>query len=94
MRLASPDAPDSPSDASCGPCHLACGDGEATETTDGTDTAAATQSIEGPPWRLAEARGLEVPQELSLTIQFQDGEVSGQSACNRFTEATRSTGTR
>ena len=52
----------------------ACGDGEATETTDGTDTtAAATQSIEGPPWRLAEARGLEVPQELSLTIQFQDG---------------------
>jgi heat shock protein HslJ len=63
----------------------ACGGGEATETTDGADTTtAAAQSIEGPPWRLAEARGLEVPQELSLTIQFQDGKVSGQSACNRF----------
>ena len=61
----------------------ACGGGEATETTNGT-APAASQSIEGPPWRLTEARGLEVPEALSLTIQFQDGEVSGQSACNRF----------
>jgi heat shock protein HslJ len=62
----------------------ACGGGEATETTAGTGTATASQSIEGPPWRLTKARGLEVPEALSLTIQFQDGEVSGQSACNRF----------
>jgi heat shock protein HslJ len=65
----------------------ACGGGEATETTtEAADTTtAAGQSIEGPPWRLAEARGIQMPQELSLTIQFQDGRVSGQSACNRFT---------
>ncbi len=64
----------------------ACGDGEGTETTTGaTDTTTqASQNIEGSPWRLVEARGFEVPPAISVTIQFQDGKVTGASTCNRF----------
>ena len=64
----------------------ACGEGEGTESTGAaTDTTAdSPQSIEGPPWRLVAARGVRLPEATSLTIQFQDGAVSGSSVCNRF----------
>ena len=63
----------------------ACGDGEATETTDGTDTtAAATQSIEGPRGGWPRPVVSRCRKELSLTIQFQDGRSPVKSACNRF----------
>lgn len=40
--------------------------------------------LDGTEWRLSEINGEALPGEVDINITFSEGQVSGQSACNRY----------
>lgn len=43
-----------------------------------------TLDLEGTEWSLTEMNGESLPGEVDINITFSEGQVSGQSACNRY----------
>jgi len=40
--------------------------------------------LDGTEWGLFEMNGEAVPEDVEITIAFSEGQISGQSACNRY----------
>ncbi|MDZ4131874.1 MAG: META domain-containing protein, partial [Dethiobacteria bacterium] len=40
--------------------------------------------LDGTEWGLFEMNGEAIPEEVEITIEFSEGQISGQSACNRY----------
>jgi heat shock protein HslJ len=40
--------------------------------------------LDGTEWGLIEMNGEAIPEDVEITIAFSEGQVSGQSACNRY----------
>ena len=48
----------------------------------------------GTEWRLAEMNGEVIPEDVEITIAFSEGQISGQSACNRYFAGYEQDGTK
>ena len=53
------------------------------DTGDGKDLT----TLDGTSWTLVEGTGVTTPNDVSLTLQLEDGRVSGSGGCNRFTSS-------
>jgi heat shock protein HslJ len=40
--------------------------------------------LDGTEWGLVEMNGESIPEDVEITIAFSEGQISGQSACNRY----------
>ncbi|MGM0688802.1 MAG: META domain-containing protein [Bacillota bacterium] len=40
--------------------------------------------MDGTEWHLTEMNGATLPEDVEITIAFSEGQISGQSACNRY----------
>jgi heat shock protein HslJ len=40
--------------------------------------------LDGTEWGLVEMNGEAIPEDVEITIAFSEGQISGQSACNRY----------
>ena len=40
--------------------------------------------LDGTEWGLVEMNGEAIPEDIEITIAFSEGQISGQSACNRY----------
>jgi heat shock protein HslJ len=40
--------------------------------------------LDGTEWGLLEMNGEAIPEDVEITIAFSEGQISGQSACNRY----------
>jgi len=40
--------------------------------------------LDGTEWGLFEMNGEAIPEDVEITIAFSEGQISGQSACNRY----------
>jgi heat shock protein HslJ len=40
--------------------------------------------LDGTEWGLVEMNGETIPEDVEITIAFSEGQISGQSACNRY----------
>lgn len=40
--------------------------------------------LDGTEWNLVEMNGEAIPEDVEITIAFSEGQISGQSACNRY----------
>jgi len=40
--------------------------------------------LDGTEWGLVEMNGEAIPEAVEITIAFSEGQISGQSACNRY----------
>jgi heat shock protein HslJ len=40
--------------------------------------------LDGTEWGLFEMNGEAIPEDVEITIEFSEGQISGQSACNRY----------
>ena len=40
--------------------------------------------LDGSEWSLIEMNGEAIPEEVEINIAFSEGQISGQSACNRY----------
>lgn len=43
-----------------------------------------TTDLDGTEWGLFEMNGEAIPEDVEITIAFSEGQISGQSACNRY----------
>jgi heat shock protein HslJ len=61
-----------------------------------TDSATSEErgSLDGSSWTLVEGEGITTPDNVSLTIAFEAGRVSGSGGCNRFTGSYQEEGAR
>jgi heat shock protein HslJ len=52
-----------------------------------SDDSEALASLDGTSWCLAEGQGISISDDVTMTIVFEAGRVSGSGGCNRFTAA-------
>ena len=60
----------------------ACGGGD--EPADDPAAKATADPLAGTSWQLLHIRKTAIPEDITITASFADGQVSGQSACNRY----------
>ena len=51
----------------------------------GDDSGDEPTSLDGSSWTLVEGEGITMPKDVTPTIAFESGTVSGSGGCNRFT---------
>jgi heat shock protein HslJ len=52
---------------------------------DGTGGGRDLTTLDGTSWTLIEGTGVTIPDEVTMTLQFEGDRSSGSGGCNRFT---------